>query len=56
MGALAPQDRYREDLGYGRGQRESRQVAREDRVDFSKMTDKQFDRHMRESDKVRGQG
>ena len=43
-------DRYREDLGYGRGQRESQQVSHTGRVDFSKMTDKQFDRHMREAD------
>ena len=37
----------------GRGeQRESRQVSHNDRVDFSKMTDKQFDKRMRESDKA----
>jgi hypothetical protein len=42
---------YRQDLGFGRGQRVSREVERTDKVDFSKMTDKQFDKHMREADK-----
>ena len=35
-----------------RVQRESRQVSHNDRVDWSKMTDKQFDKRMRESDKA----
>lgn len=42
---------YREDLGYGRGQRVSQVVDRTDKVDLSKMTDKQFDKHMRDADK-----
>ena len=45
-------EQYRSDLGYGRGQRVSREVQRTDRVDMTKMTDKQFDRQMRESDKA----
>ena len=36
---------------YGRGQRQSLEVERSDLVDFSKMTDKQFNKHCRESDK-----
>ena len=42
---------YRQDLGYGRGQRVSQVVDRTDKVDLSKMTDKQFDKHMRDADK-----
>lgn len=41
------QDRFREDLGYGRGQRERKEVDRPSSVNWSQMSEKQFNKRMR---------
>ncbi len=44
------QDRFREDMGYGRGQRDRKEVARTS--DYSELTDREFDKRLREDDEV----